>query len=147
MVNKENFIVIKTSIDGLQQAISLKDPQCQWRKWIAAMLGEMSNLSLGFFSLKPLVEAWGCRYIMRKRRQKWHALIEENNKIDTLWYTLEASLLAWYSFLLVCCLNNSLFDGLSFKKAQFILETSSFTPSLAKKNSRVLLPEMRLDRV
>jgi hypothetical protein len=27
--------------------------------------------------------------------------IEENNKIDTLWYTLEASLLAWYSFLLV----------------------------------------------
>jgi hypothetical protein len=27
LVNKENFIVIKTSIDGLQQAISLKDPQ------------------------------------------------------------------------------------------------------------------------
>ena len=27
---KSNFIVIKTSIDGLQQAISLKDPQ--WRR-------------------------------------------------------------------------------------------------------------------
>jgi hypothetical protein len=32
------MIVIKISIDGLQQAISLKDPQ--WREWIAAMLGE-----------------------------------------------------------------------------------------------------------
>ena len=28
-----------------------------------------------------------------------------------------------------------IFDGLSLKKAEYILETSSFTPSLAKKNN------------
>jgi hypothetical protein len=34
--------------------------------------------------------------------------------------------------------------GLSLKKAQYILETSSSTPLLAKKTTRLFLPEMRL---
>jgi hypothetical protein len=55
--------------------------------------------------LKTFSRSLRCTYIMAMAAgnadRNGTLSIEENNKIDTLWYTLEASLLAWYSFLLV----------------------------------------------
>jgi hypothetical protein len=82
---------------------------------------------------------------MGERRQKWHAL--HRRKTKNRYTIIHPASVVFFPTRHVASKTRVLFDGLSLKKAQYILETSSFTPSLAKKTKRVLLPEMRLDRV